>query len=144
MYQIYHYVEYRYSFPYIQPRPLEFANDNVTIQLACKPHASGSDPLAELVRALARDSERTINSGSNTSGVAGAGTLQQQLYTFSLHTVFPNSWAHGLCLRTFIVALYLMILPLSFRVISLVMGQRRKIGLTHYGLVTLYGDTDQR
>ena len=32
--------------------------------------------LAELVRALARDSEWVINPGSNTSGVVGAGTLQ--------------------------------------------------------------------
>ena len=36
--------------------------------------------MAELVRALARDSELAINPGSNTSGVVGAGTLQFQWF----------------------------------------------------------------
>ena len=51
---------------------------NMTIQLACWPLASRSDPLAELVRALARDFECAINAGSKSNGVGGAGTLQEQ------------------------------------------------------------------
>ena len=45
-------------------------------QLACQPLASRYDPLAELVRALAHDSECAINPGLNTSGVVGAEALQ--------------------------------------------------------------------
>ena len=48
---------------------------NVTIQPTCELLASDFHPLAELVKALARDSEWAISPGSNTSGVVGAGTL---------------------------------------------------------------------
>ena len=45
---------------------------------------SGSDPLAELVRALACDLEYAFNPGSNTIGVVGAGTLQLHKHTWTL------------------------------------------------------------
>ena len=42
-------------------------------------NSSESDPLAELVRALAHDSEWAINPGSNTNGVVGAGALHYKM-----------------------------------------------------------------
>ena len=48
---------------------------DVTTQLAGWPLSIGSDPLAQLVRALARESGCTISPGSNPSGVVHAGTL---------------------------------------------------------------------
>ena len=48
--------------------------------------AIGSDPLAESVRALARDSEWVIKPVSNTSGVVGARTLHRE---FNSHCWIP-------------------------------------------------------
>ena len=47
----------------------------VTTQPACMPLASRSDPVAELFRVLARESECAISPGTKPSGVVGAGTF---------------------------------------------------------------------